>query len=93
MAEGISEDALRDQTLHAAKHELQAERHLIDPKYHAKKQQQRAEPTDNGVCDEHSKLGLRQGSPDLHPIKRFASSSIAVLLQDIRGNGHEFGIR
>ena len=48
------EDALRYQTLHAAKHELQAERHLVDPEDHAEKQQQRAEPADNGVCDEHS---------------------------------------
>ena len=40
-----------------------------------------------------SKLGPRQGSPDLRPIKRFASSGIAVLLQDIRGDRYEFGIR
>jgi len=40
-----------------------------------------------------SKLGLRQGSPDHHPIKRRASSSIAVLLQDIRGNSYVVGIR
>src|SRR5215469_14078207 len=51
---GGCEDALRDQTLHAAKHELQAERHLVDSEDHAEEQQQRAEPADNGVCDEHS---------------------------------------
>ena len=40
-----------------------------------------------------SKLGLRQGSPDDNAVERLASGSIAVLLQDIRGNSYVFGIR
>ena len=38
-------------------------------------------------------LGLRQGSPDDNAVERFASSSIAILLQDVRRNSYIFAVR